>query len=611
MLEPQERRLFLESLRAPEGYSLTSGLGTTYSLDLLALLTTPLAFTFFDWEDAQGRPVTEPLALIEAVRRNIEKLAIFCQADRIKVPPADQKLFAYLEDAVIPVAKPGGVFHPKVWLLRFEPSTTETADAPVLYRLLCLSRNLTFDRSWDTVLCLEGELLEHRERAISASRPLADFVAALPGLAVGPVPKRVATIVAQMQDEVLRVRFEAPEGFDAVAFWPLGIGEKSSEPFEGRIDRALVVSPFLSDQRLRLLSEQGSDHVLVARPEELANVAPRTLARFSSVRVLAEAATPEPSDTERAAPAQAELEGLHAKLYVVDQGSYARVFTGSANATAKAFSSNVEFLVELSGKKSRFGVEATLAQGNGVASFASLLQDYRAPEERPPADDVAKLLEDQLRAAREALVAAGYRAVVTTTAEGEYGLALVTKSPPRLLAETEARCWPITHSDSTAKPLAAAIDFGHVSFEALTAFFAFEVSTSEAGRTASERFVMSVRLDGAPADRKERILRSLLRDRDRVLRLLQMLLAEEGLTALALVGTGSKGDYGGFTSTQGERGLLESLLKALAHRPQQLDSVRTLVRDLQSSAETRELLPEGFERIWEPVWQVREKLRNE
>jgi hypothetical protein len=55
-------------------------------------------------------------------------------------------------------------------------------DQPVVYRFLCLSRNLTFDRSWDTILLLEGRLLE-QEKEIAVNRPLSDFVAAVPELA--------------------------------------------------------------------------------------------------------------------------------------------------------------------------------------------------------------------------------------------------------------------------------------------------------------------------------------------------------------------------------------------------------------------------------------------
>jgi hypothetical protein len=43
--------------------------------------------------------------------------------------------------------------HPKLWFLRYVGNYES-----VTYRLLCLSRNMTFDRSWNTMLCLEGPL---------------------------------------------------------------------------------------------------------------------------------------------------------------------------------------------------------------------------------------------------------------------------------------------------------------------------------------------------------------------------------------------------------------------------------------------------------------------
>jgi hypothetical protein len=55
---------------------------------------------------------------------------------------------------VVEVKAPnGGLFHPKIWLLRY---TSET-EAPA-YRFLCLSRNMTFSRSWDLILRLDGSL---------------------------------------------------------------------------------------------------------------------------------------------------------------------------------------------------------------------------------------------------------------------------------------------------------------------------------------------------------------------------------------------------------------------------------------------------------------------
>src|SRR5262249_24121953 len=60
VLDPRGRQLLLSSLRPPEGFRFDCAVGTTFSLDLVALLTTPLAFAMFDWQDDQGRLAADP-----------------------------------------------------------------------------------------------------------------------------------------------------------------------------------------------------------------------------------------------------------------------------------------------------------------------------------------------------------------------------------------------------------------------------------------------------------------------------------------------------------------------------------------------------------------------
>ena len=43
-------------------------------------------------------------------------------------------------------------FHPKLWVVKYENAMKDT-----LYRCVVLSRNLTFDRSWDVSVCIEGK----------------------------------------------------------------------------------------------------------------------------------------------------------------------------------------------------------------------------------------------------------------------------------------------------------------------------------------------------------------------------------------------------------------------------------------------------------------------
>ena len=50
-------------------------------------------------------------------------------------------------------------------------------------RLLCLSRNLTFDRSWDTLLRLDSNPLGGDRKPTLDPKPLQAFLTALPQLA--------------------------------------------------------------------------------------------------------------------------------------------------------------------------------------------------------------------------------------------------------------------------------------------------------------------------------------------------------------------------------------------------------------------------------------------
>jgi len=602
MLEPQSRHHLLEALRPPTGYTLDAAIGTTFSLDLLALLTAPVAFTLFEWSDAEGRPTADPLALLEAMRRTIDRITIFSQAGRIQIPPGtDHKLCAYLESSIVEVtpSRPNGVFHPKVWALRF------TAEGkPVQYRLLCLSRNLTFDRSWDTILTLGGTLVE-RQNAFGVMNPLGDFIQALPSMAIRRVSDTVSERVERMQHELRRVQFQVPDGFESFAFWPLGLRGKPW-PFEGRRDRMLVISPFLSDNLLqRLQADCGGLHLL-SRTESLDALKTETLQRCQALYQLSPMAVPEATDEEP----PSELAGLHAKVYVADRGWDAVIWTGSANATNAAFENNVELLVELRGKRSRCGIDTILGQDKDT-SLRDLLIPYTSPTE-PVAPNAAKVrLEGLVEDARRALAKATLVVRVQPGEEAErYHLGVYPDdgTPMLLPAGVSVTAWPITLPEERRQALAmtpdgALVTFAALSFEAITAFFAFTVEATDGKTSARARFVLNLPLIGAPDDRRERVLLSLLRNRDAVLRYLFMLLAEggtevpglwEGMQRL-ITGAGTAGH------AAPELPLFEYLMRAAERDPAKLDQVDRLVTDLCAQPDGTSLLPDGFLEVWEPI----------
>jgi phosphatidylserine/phosphatidylglycerophosphate/cardiolipin synthase-like enzyme len=123
---------------------------------------------------------------------------------------------------------------------------------------------------------------------------------------------------------------------------------------------------------------------------------------------------------EDAPPAKSEvLEGLHAKLFVIDRGWNASVFSGSFNATAHALQHNVEFMVELVGRKSQCGVDQFLRQAKGETNFADLLKPYDVDAPPVPADATAQQLDDLLQTVKRAIDAAGPRLIVTPADEAD------------------------------------------------------------------------------------------------------------------------------------------------------------------------------------------------
>jgi len=625
MLEPNSRRLLMESLQPPDGCRLEWAVGTTYTLDLMALLSAPVAFAFSDWQDRDGRPTCDPLALLKAVRQYASQVCLFCQAGKIQVPKTYQPLLASLEDSIFQANAPrGGSFHPKMWFLRFVDNDEDT----VKYRVLCASRNMTFDRSWDTLLCLEGPL-QDRTNAYSKNHPLGQFVEALPRMSAQPLASRWKKRIKQLAYEIRRVDFEIPEPFNDVDFWPLGIESADRWPFPERMDRVFVVSPFVDDGLVKDLTEWDAPMQLLSRGESLARLGPSSLEAFDKVWVLDDTANPEPADTEEDFEADAQqqqdgeenddipLVGLHAKVYVADEGWNARVFTASANATRAAFNRNVEFLVELRGKKSRCGIDALLGEPpegeqKRASCLADLLQPYVPVEGEVDVDDDVEEFQRQVDQLAKALAATSPTAQCgSAETEGTFAIRVL---PSKTLKNDKThgvrvRARPVSLPSSQFYPVDLSetcwVEFAPVSLLGLTSFFVFEVESVDL--KIRRQFVLNIPLTGAPENRHEAILRDLLSDRDRVLRFMLLLLLDTGARDLGkLIDTEGNGENTfSFVHSLFGATLFESLVRALDRDPERLEHVAQVIVDLQQTNEGKKLLPEDLDAIWEPIWAVR------
>lgn len=651
MLEPTDRLLYLTELRPPPGYVLDRAVATTYSLDLVSLLMAPVSMAVLELEGRE-QALADPVAVLEALRRTVGRFAVFCQQGHISVPRQESLLYSYLEPAVIEVRpeSESGVFHPKTWLLRFAQE-----GRPVIYRFLCLSRNLTQDRSWDTAVVLEGEL-EDRTYAFSRNHPLGDFVAALPGLAASDMSGPASEHVELMADEVRRVRFALPEPFQDgggrqdLGFAPLGLrtlgpGRPSAEGCR----RQMVVSPFLSDSQLAHLIEHGRRNVLISRTDSLDALSDETWRQLESsgteVYVMDEAAEDpeeavghdadsfEAEDEESVEPAEdwetessgkRRFSGLHAKLYVIEHGARdTRLWTGSANYTAAGFGGlNTEFLVGLRGRRREIGIEKILGkeedeaedEGKEATCLRALLHRYVRPAEQAPDEAGRRAAEKALETARRDIAQAGLRLVASETDAGPYDLRLRAQRPVQPLAgDMKASCFPLSLGRAARRDAGALASGGEVVFAPtapgdLTRFMAFHLVTRWEGQELTASFVLNLPAEGFPADRDSFVLSSILSDRDRFLRYLLFLLAEEGAPEAVdiLLGESARGHSCEFVGGLFDgMPLFERMVSAFSRSPESIDRVSRLVEELRRTQAGRAVIPEEFMALWSVFEEAR------
>ena len=433
MLNPSSDDLnYSEMLNAPKGYELDAAICTTYTLDLEALVGAYIAL---------GLPVgcdsalkDNPAHLFAAMAQVRDKVLVFCEKGKIRCSREYRELYSQVESGIVQVDLEGDnypSFHPKVWILRFASPKRKA----VKYRICVLTRNLTFDGSWDLAATFEGDFTENRKKRSEGGWHLERALAELSDFTdKSALSTKLKDNLGKILKEIGYVYFGSSSGpfslvypFFFVSGFPGG-GESlnSVDAFlRERIacaKKVLVVSPFLPDNLLspgplslifNRIGEGGlraGDVTLALRKDALLGRR-GDIACLDGMRVLAvkdELLDVVPEDDAGAATAIASRD-IHAKLFAFEceeAGAHVcYLCAGSANATYRAMSVNHEFCFAL--RSEREGAfddllsELGLADGTLDEGIFAILQDKEvtaiAEGEAEPGSDIDRSYDHLLR----------------------------------------------------------------------------------------------------------------------------------------------------------------------------------------------------------------------
>ena len=587
MLNPKNNRLNYGSiLSPPNNYELDFAIGTTYTLDLDALVGASISLGLSAESDSDLNK--NPIFLLEALRSTGDKVALFCESGQIKLPNKPTPLYILLEEMVFQVVNENNVeyskyasFHPKVWLIRY---TNDKDD--ILYRIIVLSRNLTFDRSWDLTFAMDGRKVS---KSSNKNIPLIKFIEYLSNYSTD---EDKTTKIHQIIKELSFVEFELnSQIFDGFEFIVNGIDDKlaiqNHQLFTSNsLDKLLIMTPFLSVDVIEGFNSRkntNSQATLITRLQSLNK--DLNLDNFDIYALKDEIV-----DGESLLSGETDeftKQDIHAKMYVVEKTKYTDLYLGSLNASHNALYGNVEFMIKLWARKRRFNVNKVLKDiFNGDADGPdNPFQLIDLSNLKPGGNDGKNLnlvVKDIVRLNASAKIIEN---------GDKYGIEL----------EFENDCYKY---DITVNPLllnkeskfSRRMIFKELDKTQLSEFFVITVSEDD----ETIRRVIKIPVDNLPEDRQKEVVSNVINDKTAFIRYVALLLGDEYILSSIEEEGESPGDTPkGFTIQLPE--LYEKMLKSAMYAPEKFKEIEFLIKTLSNDDN---VVPEGFDELYNTFRQV-------
>lgn len=596
MLDLKNNRLDYGELLSPhQNFRLDQAVATSYSVNLQALLSIPVALIYR--QTLEGDFTASPAKMLESIKQTSSRVTVYHQKGLLHVPHAFNWLYAYLETCLSPIQLPSPfqIFHPKVWVLRYVNDHSEEVN----YRVIILSRNLTFDRNWDVAAWVDGKV---GSRRWSQNKPMVDFVSWLNAQEPFPQAKR-------FMDGLAKAWFKTPEPFDNFQFHPIGVPGYEDNPVDGPTgDKVAAISPFVSSQTVESLHDRAArEFWFFGRSFEMGKLSGDYL-EDSNLYCLPENVVDGERILEEDEAEEAQDQDLHAKVFLFENEESTHWFLGSANATQAASSGNVEFMMELKGDSPKLRiarlVKELVEEPLGVGPFTKF-----KPREGDVESEAEIQRKRELRKFEHALLKCSIAGKVYP-AEKPHHFDLAVRLNLGALSEDYGftlQIKPFSPNATYKKVIpgeSQKISFADIPEVDLSSFL--EISIQDKGEVL-HCFLLRIKITGLPSHRLDNIFRKLVDSSEKFFEYLHFLLADEVRKEELLSGL-----KGGRTSSDEldenslvwnlDQPIYEQLLVAASRTPQKLKAIDEVIKQLESKPDNEDdkpIVPPEFLSFWE------------
>ena len=600
MLNPNNDRLDYGEILAPKaGYYLDFAVGTTYSLDLDALVGASLALGLS--EETDSALMNNPVCLLEALRSTGDKVALFCEGGQIHMPNKVTPLYILLEKMVFSVktVKQRGFaafpsFHPKFWLIRYK-----NAEGDLYYRVIILSRNLTFDRSWDITYFMDGYV---SRKVTDKNEPICDFLRYLLLHVPADDNGREKTKgIRGLIKELSNVVFEPEEKeFYDYEFIPNGIKDGSgeyyrfeeTELFTETFHEIMIISPFVSGGVIRDFNDrntrspiQDARYMLITRAMSLGRLKPDDVSNFSIYTMRDNVIDGETAISEDAEAIQKQ--DIHAKVYMMRKYSTSNLFLGSLNASHNAVYGNIEFMLRLTAKNRYLNMDKLK-----TALFCGEEDNADNPFQQVCLQNAIVSEEDEKTNALNAIIKNINRsnpsAVTKLESEDHYSVSVHFSDCD--IKDYQVLVKPLLSNKT--EDFASDMIFENLTVTQLSEFYVVSVSD---GESRVER-VLIIHTEGLPEDREKAVVSSVVSDRDCFYRYIAFLLGDDSILSVleaSMVG----GQTPAVKNRQAYRipALYEKMLQTAATSPEKFKGIEYLMKTISEDG----IIPEDFKKLYE------------